>query len=289
LGLLGSKTKERAAQDPTWENAGEKAWEKTGEAQATPAIKVENLTVEFNGSLALDDVSFEAGPGMLVSVVGPNGSGKSTLMRALVGLVAPTSGSIRINGLSPIKARGQIAYVPQREHVNWRFPITALDVVMQGRTRSIGLFKMPGRGDKEIVRQALERVHMQDRANALVQELSGGQRQRVFVARALAQEASIILLDEAMSGVDVVSQETLFEVFNELRDEGKTIAVATHDLAELADRYDTCLCLNCRMCGYGPVESTLTPAVLEQMYGASPSHIHHHVPAIGEEDHGHDH
>ena len=102
---------------------------------------------------------------------------------------------------------------------------------------------------------------MDDRANALVQELSGGQRQRIFVARALAQEASIILLDEALSGVDVVSQDTLFSVFGELRDEGKTVAVATHDLAELADRYDTCLCLNCRMCGYGPVETTLTPAV----------------------------
>ncbi len=281
MGLIGNKTNARAAPETIPETAGE--------ALAIPAIQVENLTVEFNGSLALDDVSFEAGPGTLVSVVGPNGSGKSTLMRALVGLVPPTSGSIRINGLSPMKARGQIAYVPQREHVNWRFPIAAYDVVMQGRTRSIGLFKLPGRTDREIVQQSLERVHMQDRASALVHELSGGQRQRVFVARGLAQEASIILLDEAMSGVDATSQETLFQVFGELRDEGKTIAVATHDLAELADRYDTCLCLNCRMCGYGPVESTLTPAVLEQMYGASPSHIHHHVPAAGEEDHGHDH
>ncbi len=265
---------------------------------APPAIEVEDLTVEFNGVLALDSVSFEAGPGMLVSVVGPNGSGKSTLMRALVGLVAPTSGSIHINGIPPTKARGQIAYVPQREQVNWRFPITVHDVIMQGRNGTIGLFRLPGKADRRIVRQCLERVRMEDRGGALVQELSGGERQRVFVARALAQDASIILLDEAMSGVDMVSQDTLFRVFGELRDEGKTVAVATHDLAELADRYDTCLCLNCRMCGYGPVESTLTPAVLEQMYGASPSHIHHHVPGTGDGSagakssggsHGHDH
>jgi ABC-type Mn2+/Zn2+ transport system ATPase subunit len=264
-----------------------------------PAIQVVDLTVEFNGVLALDNVSFEAGPGTLVSVVGPNGSGKSTLIRALVGLVAPTNGSIRINGLSPVKARGQIAYVPQREQINWRFPITAGEVVMQGRARSIGLLRLAGRSDKLAVQRCLERVRMDDRAGTLVQELSGGQRQRIFVARALAQEANIILLDEAMSGVDVVSQDTLFSVFGELRDEGKTVAVATHDLAELADRYDTCLCLNCRMCGYGPVATTLTPAVMEQMYGASPSHIHHHVaggsdgssdgPESGESGHRHDH
>ena len=254
--------------------------------------------MEFNGVLALDNVSFEAGPGTLVSVVGPNGSGKSTLMRALVGLVTPTSGTISINGLSPTKARGQIAYVPQREQINWRFPITVREVVMQGRARTIGLLRLAGKADKLAVQRCLERVRMDDRANALVQELSGGQRQRIFVARALAQEASIILLDEALSGVDVVSQDTLFSVFGELRDEGKTVAVATHDLAELADRYDTCLCLNCRMCGYGPVEATLTPAVMEQMYGASPSHIHHHIPGgsdggvsdgSGESGHRHDH
>lgn len=256
---------------------------------AGPTIRVKDLTVRYNGVLALDDVSFEAGPGALVSVVGPNGSGKSTLMRALVGLIAPTIGTVTINGLEPGKARGTVAYVPQREQVNWRFPITAREVVMQGRARAIGLFRLPRGSDRRIVQECLERVHMQDRAGALVQELSGGQRQRVFVARALAQEASVLLLDEAMSGADVISQEALFEVLGEMRDEGKTVMVATHDLAELADRYDECLCLNCRLCGYGPVESTLTPDVLQQMYGASPSHIHHHVPGTDDESHGHDH
>ena len=254
---------------------------KTPASPKTPAIQVENLTVEFAGALALDGVSFEAGPGTMVSVVGPNGSGKTTLMRVLVGLVRPTRGTVLIYGLPPEKARGRVAYVPQREQVNWSFPVTAWDVVMQGRARKIGLLRWPGKADKQVVRQCLERVRIDHRAGALVQELSGGQRQRVFVARALAQEADVLLLDEAMSGVDVASQDLLFEVLGEMRDEGKTILAATHDLAELADRYDDCLCLNCRLCGYGPVETTLTPSVLEEMYGTSPSHIHHHVPGGG--------
>lgn len=254
-----------------------------------PAIQVHDLTVRFNGSLALDQVSFEAGPGTLISVVGPNGSGKSTLMRALVGLVAPTHGSVLVNGVSPKKARGQIAYVPQREQINWRFPITVWDVVMQGRIRKIGFFRLPSKVDKQIVHQSLERLAMEGKSSTVVQELSGGQRQRVFVARALAQEANILLLDEAMSGADLVSQDILFEVLTGLRREGRTIMVATHDLTEVVDRYDTCLCLNCRMCGYGPVESTLTADVLQQMYGVPHSHIHHHLPGPGEEGHGHGH
>ena len=254
-----------------------------------PAIQVHDLTVRFNGSLALDQVSFEAGPGTLISVVGPNGSGKSTLMRALVGLVTPTHGSVLVNGVSPKKARGQIAYVPQREQINWRFPITVWDVVMQGRIRKIGFFRLPSKVDKQIVHQSLERLAMEGKSSTVVQELSGGQRQRVFVARALAQEANILLLDEAMSGADLVSQDILFEVLTGLRREGRTIMVATHDLTEVVDRYDTCLCLNCRMCGYGPVESTLTADVLQQMYGVPHSHIHHHLPGPGEEGHGHGH
>ena len=233
-----------------------------------PALSVEDVTVDLGGLRVLDDVTFEVGRGTLVGVVGPNGAGKTTLFNAIAGVMPLHKGRIAVTSAGADDGHGALAYVPQREKVNWRFPLTVLDVVMMGRSRRIGWFRRPGRRDRELVRLCLERVDMWDYRAALIADLSGGQRQRVFVARALAQEADILLLDEAFSGVDVGSQEGLVGVLRSLTDDGKTVLMATHDLTNLATRFDEVLCLNHHVCAYGPPDVTFTPEVLEELYGA---------------------
>jgi len=235
-----------------------------------PALIVKDVMVELGGKVILEDVSFEAGPGMLVGVLGPNGAGKSTLLNAIAGLLPLKNGTILIEGCAVEGAHGQAAYVPQQERVNWRFPATNWDVVMMGRARLIGWLRRPGHKDKEAVRKCLEQVGMWEKRLSLVSELSGGQRQRVFVARALAQEANILLLDEAFSGVDVASQEELVAVLKELRNEGRTILVATHDVATLSARFDMAVCLNRHVCGWGPPDE-VTPTLIEELYSAHTS------------------
>ena len=231
-------------------------------------LQVENVNVERGGVRVLSDVSFSVDPGTLVGVVGPNGAGKTTLFNAIVGVTPMSSGRILIKGASVGESRGVLAYVPQSERVNWRFPLTAWDVVMLGRAREIGWLRRPGRQDREVVRSSLERVGMWEHRSDMVSELSGGERQRVFVARALAQEADIFLLDEAFSGVDVGSQEGLVEVLRSLSQEGRTVIIATHDLTNLARRFDQVLCINRHVCAWGPPQTAFTPAVLEELYGA---------------------
>ena len=206
--------------------------------------------------------------GLMVGVVGPNGAGKTTLFNAILGLIPPAYGSIRIHGLPISEMRGELAYVPQQERVNWRFPLTASDVVMLGRQRKIGWLRRPSNEDRQIVSSCLERVGLSERGLDLVTNLSGGQRQRLFIARALAQEAHTLLLDEAFSGVDVASQEGLVEILRSLTNEGKTVLMATHDLTNLAKRFDLVLCLNQHVCALGPPSEAFTPAVLEELYGA---------------------
>ena len=206
--------------------------------------------------------------GLMVGVVGPNGAGKTTLFNAILGLIPPAYGSIRIHGLPFSEMRGELAYVPQQERVNWRFPLTASDVVMLGRQRKIGWLRRPSNEDRQIVSSCLERVGLSERGLDLVTNLSGGQRQRLFIARALAQEAHTLLLDEAFSGVDVASQEGLVEILRSLTNEGKTVLMATHDLTNLAKRFDLVLCLNQHVCALGPPSEAFTPAVLEELYGA---------------------
>ncbi len=233
-----------------------------------PAVVVENLSVERGGVRVLDNVSFTVEHGVMVGVVGPNGAGKSTLFNVIVGLLPFNEGQILIHGLPFLQVRGELAYVPQSERVNWRFPLTAWDVVMLGRERKIGWLRRPSRQDKEIVQSCLERVGLWERRSSMMTELSGGQRQRVFVARALAQEAHTLLLDEAFSGVDVGSQEGLVEILRALTNEGKTILMSTHDLTNMARRFDLVLCLNHHVCAWGPPNTAFTPAVLEELYGS---------------------
>jgi manganese/zinc/iron transport system ATP- binding protein len=237
---------------------------------ASPTLVVEDVAVELGGRTILQDVSFAAGPGVLVGVVGPNGAGKSTLLNAIAGLVPLKTGRILIEGQTVEGPIGHVAYVPQQERVNWRFPATTWDVVMMGRVRKIGWFRRPGKRDREAVRQCLDHVGMWDKHAAMVSELSGGQRQRVFVARALAQEADVLLLDEAFSGVDVASQDELVAVLKELRDDGRTILIATHDVGTLSARFDLAVCLNRHVCGWGLPED-VTPRLIEELYSAHTS------------------
>ena len=231
-----------------------------------PGITVEDLTVERGGHTALTDVTFDVGPSTLMGVLGPNGAGKSTLFDAIAGILPITQGAVSLHGAAA--QSGGLAYVLQRDSINWVFPATVMDVVTMGRSGKVGWFRQPGKRDREMVRACLERVGLWEQRSALVTELSGGQRQRVFIARALAQEASVILLDEAFSGVDVGAQEGIVEVLQSLRDEGRIVLLATHDLTNLAQRFDQVLCINHHVCAHGPPDEAFTPEVLEELYGS---------------------
>ncbi len=239
----------------------------SGSGSGPPSIVVNDLTVERSGVRVLTDVSFEFGPGTLVGVVGPNGAGKSTLFEAISGRIPIHHGSATIHAERPLN-QGGVAYVPQRDSINWRIPVTVEDVVMMGRTNARGWWRRYGREDREMCEQSLERVNLWDRRSALMTEISGGQRQRAFIARALCQEASVLLLDESFSGVDVGAQEGIIQVLRGLRDEGKIILLATHDLTNLAERFDICLCINRHVCACGPPAEAFTPQVLEELYGS---------------------
>ena len=240
-----------------------------------PGITVEDITVERGGHLALTGITFEVGPGTLMGVLGPNGAGKSTLFDAIAGLLPVAHGSLNVRGA---ERSGALAYVPQRDNINWRFPATVHDVVMMGRGNSIGWFRRSSKLDREMVRESLERVDLWEQRSAMVTQLSGGQRQRAFIGRALAQEASILLMDEAFSGVDVAAQEGIVEVLQSLRDEGKIVIISTHDLTNIAQRFDRILCINHHMCSYGPPDEAFTPEVLEELYGSHGLEFaHHHV------------
>ncbi len=236
-------------------------------AAVHPALEAKGARVIYGELRAIDNVTFSFPRGSMVGLVGPNGGGKSTLMDALVGLVELDRGEVSVMGRPPSEARGRIGYVPQSENVNWRFPITVWQVVMMGQTARKKLFGFPSQKDKEAVSDALKRVGLLERSNDPIYELSGGQRQRAFVARALAQNADVLLLDEAFSGVDVASQNELVEVLREVCTEGCTVMMSTHDLTNLADRFDHVLCLNGHVCACGPPEEAFTPAVLEELYG----------------------
>lgn len=233
---------------------------------AEAGISVSNVTVFRGGHKALSDITFSVGAGTLLGVLGPNGAGKSSLFGAIAGTLPIAEGNVALHGLAALPSG--LAYVPQRDSINWVFPATVTDVVMMGRNWNIGWLRQPSRHDKEMVRVCLERVDLWEHRNDLVTELSGGQRQRVFIARALAQEASVILLDEAFSGVDVGAQEGIVEVLRSLRDEGKVVLLATHDLTNLAQRFDSVLCINHHVCAYGPPDQAFTPDVLEELYGS---------------------
>jgi manganese/iron transport system ATP-binding protein len=235
-----------------------------------PSIQVEGLSVRFNGSDVLRDVSFALGAGQRLAVVGPNGAGKTTLFRVLAGLLRPAAGHVRIFGHGP-GGDTCIAYVPQRSTLDLTFPVTAAEVVMMGRIREIGILRWPGRADWRAVYQALERVGLSESAGRRIGELSGGQQQRVFLAQALAQEAELILLDEPFTGLDFPSVESLFQILDELQASGVTEIISTHDLNLASERFAQVLLINRRLIAAGVPSQVLTQANLVAAYGG---HIH---------------
>ena len=232
-----------------------------------PIMRLDRVQVRYGARLALDGVSLVIHAGQLVSVIGPNGSGKSTLLKAMAGLAPLADGAVERLGHAA-GARGRtVAYVPQQEAVHWEFPVRVQDVVMMGRYPRIGWLKRPGRVDRAAVQSALERLGMWDRRNSQIAQLSGGQQQRVFLARALAQDTPLILLDEPLNGVDAASEATILTVLHELTRTGRTVLMATHDLAHAAETSDILVLLNRRLVAAGPPTETFTPALLEETYG----------------------
>jgi manganese/iron transport system ATP-binding protein len=231
------------------------------------AIEARDLGVAYDRRPVLEGVTFAVPRASMVGIVGPNGGGKSTLLKALLGLVPRQRGEVELLGQRPDRrARGRVGYVPQREEVDWGFPVSARDVVMMGRVPSMGLFRRPTRRDREVVRQALETVGMGEHAGTRIGEFSGGQQQRIFLARALAREAEILLLDEPVSGVDAPSQHEIFDLLRRLQGEGKTVIVTTHDLSCVAERFDYALLLNRRVVAFGRPEEVFLPELLNETY-----------------------
>jgi len=235
-----------------------------------PPIQVENLSVRYNGDLALSDVTFRLERGQRVAVVGPNGAGKTSLLKVISGVMRPSAGSVRIYGHGP-GGHVCIAYLPQRSQVDWAFPVTVSEVVMMGRTRKLGYLRWPKRSDRDLIRWALQRVGMAELARRRFAELSGGQQQRVFLAQALAQEAELILLDEPLSGLDLPSQEVILDLLDALSASGVTVMITTHDLNVAVERFDQVILLNRRLIAYGPARQVLSRSALIKAYGG---HVH---------------
>jgi ABC-type Mn2+/Zn2+ transport system ATPase subunit len=234
-----------------------------------PAITLTNISAQYdNGHRALDEVTFSIASGERVAVVGPNGAGKSTLFKVIVGLMPHTSGDVWVHGHSHHAGDcPSIGYVPQRETVDWNFPVSVLDVALMGRVREIGWLRRPGKSDRDAAREALAQVGLADLADRHISALSGGQQQRVFVARALTQGADVLLLDEPFSGVDVEAQNAIFNILDELKTRGVTVLLSTHDLETATTRFDRLLLLNRRLVADGPAATVLTPDRLAAAYG----------------------
>jgi ABC-type Mn2+/Zn2+ transport system ATPase subunit len=250
-------------------------------------LELRDLAAGYDARWAIEDVSIDVPAGRLVGVIGPNGSGKSTLLRAILGLVPRRRGTVRLDG-NPLDNR-RVAYVPQRELVDWSFPISAGQVVTMGRYPTIGPIAGPRREDRVAVDASLARVGMSALADRQIGALSGGQQQRVFLARALVQEAPILMLDEPMTGVDVATEETISTLMRELRDAGTTVIYATHDLETAADISDLLCFVNGRVVAFGPPAETFTPHTLHETFGGELMIVdagdHAHVHGGGH--HGH--
>jgi manganese transport system ATP-binding protein len=238
---------------------------------ASPALRLDRVTVRYDTVVALDDVSLDLEYGRVCGLVGTNGSGKSTLFKTVMGLVKPDAGKITVGGIGITAARksGAVAYVPQAEGVDWDFPIGVRDVVMTGRYGHQGWMRRARRVDHEAVADALERVGMTALAHRQIGQLSGGQRKRVFVARAIAQHAPLLLLDEPFAGVDTTTQAALTEVLRDLAADGHTLLVATHDLAGLSQLCDEAVLLQSRVVQHSTPEEVLQPENLARAFGAS--------------------
>lgn len=234
---------------------------------AAPAIEVHDLTVAYHTQPVLWDVDVDLPEGKLIAIVGPNGAGKSTLLKTILGLVRPLTGRIRVFGQPYEKRRSWVGYVPQRESVDWDFPTSALDVVLMGLYGRVGWFRRPSRHHRETARACLDKVGIRELAERQISQLSGGQQQRVFLARALAQDARLYLMDEPFAGVDATTERAILTLLKELRSHGKTVVAVHHDLQTVAEYFDHVVLLNMRLVASGPISTTFTDDNLQRTYG----------------------
>jgi manganese/zinc/iron transport system ATP- binding protein len=232
-----------------------------------PPLEIHDMTVAYHRKPVLWDIDLIVPEGQLVGIVGPNGAGKSTLIKAVLGLLPIASGKIEFYGRPYELQRHLVGYVPQRETVDWDFPVSALDVVTMGTYGRLGWFRRPGMREKGIARECLEQVGMHDFADRQIRQLSGGQQQRVFLARALAQDAQIYFMDEPFAGVDAATEQAIVALLQALRSRGKTVIVVHHELQTVRDYFDYVILLNMRLIAAGPVSDVFTAQNLQTTYG----------------------
>lgn len=231
------------------------------------AVKVDDLTVAYNYKPVLWDIDLSVPEGVLMAIVGPNGAGKSTLIKTILGIIKPIAGSVSIFGKPYSQQRKHVAYVPQKGSVDWDFPTTAFDVVLMGTYGGLGWIKRPGAKEKKIALESMEKVGMLSFRNRQISQLSGGQQQRVFLARALAQDASIYFMDEPLQGVDATTEVAIINILKELRKSGKTVIVVHHDLQTVPEYFDWVTFLNVKKIATGPVKEIFNDGNLTKTYG----------------------
>lgn len=245
------------------------------------ALEVRNLTVAYRRRPALWDINLTVPGGRMVGIVGPNGAGKSTLIKAVLGLVPAASGTVLIYGRPYAEQRHLVGYVPQRESVDWDFPINVLDVTLMGRYGRLGLGRRPTREDREVALQCLRQVGMADLAHRQISQLSGGQQQRVFLARALAQDASVYFMDEPFAGVDAATEKAIIALLESMKEQGKTVFVVHHDLPTVQEYFDWVILLNVRLIASGPTAEVFTMENLQRTYGGRLTVLRETTRAIG--------
>jgi ABC-type Mn2+/Zn2+ transport system ATPase subunit len=266
--------------------------------QPCPAVSLVGVRAGYGERVALESLDLEVPLGALVAVVGPNGGGKSTLLKLIAGVLKPWSGTIEVLGAAAGHEARRVAYVPQAELVDWSFPVNVWTVAMMGRYPRLGPLRQPGRADRDAVAAALERVGMADRANSPIGALSGGQRRRAFLARALAAEVDLYLLDEPVTGVDVPTQEAIMELLGAEAEKGKAVVATTHDLGGAVRHFRSVVAINRRIVASGPSEILTLPDVLSETYGGHLLYLgnnvgilddsHHHDDPAGGERHFHE-
>ncbi|GAB6174838.1 ABC transporter ATP-binding protein [Paradesulfitobacterium aromaticivorans] len=242
------------------------------------AIEFQDFSLAYGTLSVLENINLGIPTGACIAIIGPNGSGKTSLLKSIVGLNRPNTGTIQVQGHPPTRTwrrRHQVGYVPQIKSIDKNFPISVYEVVMLGRTAHIGYLRFPKKEDRLIVEDSLRRVNMLHLADRPIGHLSGGQQQRVFIARALAQESKLLLLDEPASGLDIPTQQSIYELLDELHGGGVTTVTTTHDLLALEfHHFDQVLCLNRRVIAFGPPEKVLIPQILSQTFSGLPWPVH---------------
>lgn len=230
------------------------------------SIEVRHLHVSYYGNEVVSDVSFSFDSGNIIGIIGPNGAGKSTLMQAILGLIPKDKGEVSFQGQTIKDVRKKIAYVPQRNNIDWDFPIIVRDTVLLGTYPGLKVFRRPGKLEKKLAFDCLKQVGMEEFSNRQIGELSGGQQQRVFLARALAQQAEYFFLDEPFVGIDAASEKTIIKILKDLRDEGKTVFVVHHDLSTIEDYFDELVLINKELIESGPVQKVFKPDLMNKAY-----------------------